>query len=261
MRCIVLASGSSGNSIYLEAGHEAVLIDAGLSGKEILRRISLAGADPHLLKAIFLTHEHGDHITGAAPIARRLGIPIFGTEGTLKDIPEGKGKRQVDKRKITVYTQIIQNELKITPFKISHDAREPCGFCIEGNEGTVTICTDTGIVTERTFSYLKKSDLLLLESNYCPEMLKKNPYYPEHLKRRIRSEHGHLSNDDAARVLQSLSCDISAVILSHRSKDNNTPDKAMKSAQNALMLQKDEIRILLARRKEETDSDFVRYDF
>lgn len=259
MQCIVLASGSSGNSTYLESDGYAILIDAGLSGKETLRRLHAAGVDPSRIQAIFLTHEHGDHIRGAAPLAQKLGIPMYGTAGTLGGIPVTTRNKGVERRKITHYNSLSLNHLTITPFRTSHDAHDPCGYCIEENSGVVSVCTDTGIITERTFGYLKKSDLLLLESNYCPDMLTNNPFYPEHLKRRIRSDQGHLSNDDAAQILQSLACDLSAVILSHRSKENNTQERAMQTAQNVLHLRKNEITLLLAKRKEEEPDAFVNY--
>jgi phosphoribosyl 1,2-cyclic phosphodiesterase len=237
MRCTILASGSKGNSAVLEGNSSTVLIDAGLSAKEILVRIDQAGLDATRIDALLVTHEHGDHTRGIDVLARKLDIPVYATEGTLADF---LNHRRTSSKPLVHHTcrnhepfQI--GDLIIEPFATSHDAAEPCGFIIRENDLRFGYCTDTGIITPNVHSLLQQCDGIVLESNHCPDMLQNGPY-PESLKRRIRSKRGHLSNPAAAECLRDFGKDVPRVILAHLSETNNTSEKAMVSAREGLGL-------------------------
>lgn len=231
MRCIALASGSKGNCYYIEGASSALLVDAGLSKREILTRLSTAGGSSEKISAILVTHEHIDHIASVEALARHLSIPVYATGGTLLDLLDSRPVRRNPIRAVRVdYGEHFTiGDFCVEAFEVSHDAREPCGFSIQEGDLTLACCTDTGTVTPRMMEYFSRCDALVLESNHCPEMLKNGPY-PEMLKRRIRSRRGHLSNPDAAKCINSLCTSVHTIMLAHLSEMNNTPDKALSSA-------------------------------
>jgi phosphoribosyl 1,2-cyclic phosphodiesterase len=247
MRCITLASGSKGNCTYVEGESGSILIDAGLSVKELYRRMDAAGANPEIIDAIIVTHEHSDHMKGLVPLARRLHVPVYATGGTLYSqltqmVPEKNPVKFVACR----YREPFKvEEFTIEAFPVSHDAREPCGYFITVGDRRFGFCTDTGIVTDGIMEYLRRSDAVVLESNHCPDMLRTGPY-PEMLKRRIRSKHGHLSNLDASKCVMSLGQDVSSIRLAHLSEVNNTPGTALKSGRSGLGLFIDTISLTVA---------------
>ncbi len=247
MRCTMLASGSKGNCIYLEGEESAILIDCGLSAKEILTRITEAGGCPERILGIFVTHEHTDHIRGLDVLARRLGVPVFGTEGTLAEAAGCRkhSKKPVDIRKMRCHEPVRVDGFLVEAFATSHDAREPCGFRVDEAGVSLGCCTDTGTVTSGMERMMKGCDALILESNHCPEMLRTGPY-PEYLKRRIRSKVGHLSNEDACRFLHGMDSDLRTVILAHLSEVNNTPEKALASGREGLGLYYSDVKLVIA---------------
>lgn len=228
MQSIALASGSSGNCIYIESGEEAVLIDAGLAKREILARIRQAGGHEERIAAILVTHEHIDHIRGAYALARQLKVPIIATGGTLHELIRNRGTGTIAVDLVRCRWGGVERigNFSVEAFPVSHDAREPCGFRIAENGVSVGCCTDTGVITPGIEEWLSRCDGLILESNHCPEMLRDGPY-PEMLKRRIRSRRGHLSNPDAAGCIRKLCSGLSQVMLAHLSEVNNTPEKAL----------------------------------
>jgi len=247
MRCITLASGSKGNCTYIEGESGAILIDAGLSIKETLRRLTEAGGSQDMIRAVLVTHEHGDHMKGLAPLARRLDVPVYATEGTLysfltRRIPE---RKPVHYTTLSYHEPFSLDEFTVEAFPTSHDAREPCGYLVTSGDTRLGYCTDTGIVTERMMVYLKRSDAIVLESNHCPEMLRTGPY-PEMLKRRIRSKNGHLSNTQASECIKKLDQDITHIRLAHLSEVNNTPDIALKNGKTGLGLFISDTRLTVA---------------
>jgi phosphoribosyl 1,2-cyclic phosphodiesterase len=247
MRCTILASGSKGNCVVVEGQSDTIIIDAGLSAKEILARMERAGVDTGRIDALLVTHEHGDHTRGVDVLARKLDVPVHATEGTLADFLH---HRRTSAKRLVHHTcrdhePFRIGDLVIEPFATSHDAAEPCGFIITEGDLRFGYCTDTGIVTPHMHDLLRECDGIVLESNHCPEMLANGPY-PESLKRRIRSKRGHLSNPDAAACLRDFGKDVPQVILAHLSETNNTPDKAMISARGGLGLFYEMGRVIVA---------------
>jgi phosphoribosyl 1,2-cyclic phosphodiesterase len=236
MKFTILASGSKANCVYIQGNSDALMLDAGLSAREALRRLALAGGDERLIRAVLVTHEHGDHIRGAAPLARMFDAPVMGTAGTLEWFSgSGRTGSIPALKRCTPGERYQVGDFTVEPFATSHDAREPCGYVITEDGAQLCCCTDTGIVTPPLLARMRQSDALILESNHCPDMLKNGPY-PEMLKRRIRSKRGHLSNAHASLCLRAIGGEIETVVLAHLSEVNNTQKKAEESAQAALGL-------------------------
>jgi phosphoribosyl 1,2-cyclic phosphodiesterase len=229
----VLASGSRGNATYLSDGRTTILIDAGLSGVEIQRRMAAKGLDPQDLDAILVSHEHSDHIQGVGVLSRRFDLPVYISEETRRASGTALGKLSA------IYPFVCGDgftigTLAIHPFSISHDAEDPVGFSIVGGGIKVGVVTDLGLVTAVVESHLTACDILILEANHDARMLIEGPY-PWPLKQRIRGRSGHLSNDDTAQLLESLQHErLAHVILAHLSEENNTPDKARQAIGAAL---------------------------
>ncbi|NOY68973.1 MAG: MBL fold metallo-hydrolase [Deltaproteobacteria bacterium] len=222
----VLASGSKGNAIYMEAGDTAVLFDAGLSGVELERRMRSRLIEPDRLNAIIVSHEHSDHIRGVGVLARRYDLPVYTTEGTLRAAEKQLGR--IDCLHLFECGNIFNvNGLSIHPFSISHDAEDPAGFIVSANGTKVGIATDLGIATGMVKTHLKTCSMLIIEANHDIEMLENGPY-PWPLKQRIKSRSGHLSNESARDlVAEILHDDLKHLVLAHLSETNNTPKKAL----------------------------------
>ncbi len=226
LRVCVLASGSKGNAIYVSDGTASILIDAGLSGIEIERRMGAHHLCPESLTAILVSHEHADHVRGVGVLSRRYGLPVYMTKRTL-----AAAEPQVRKLHMACSMEcgapFKVGALTIHPFSTSHDADDPAGFTVGLNGTKIGIATDLGIATAMVKTHLSGCSLLVLESNHDPEMLMNGPY-PWHLKQRIKGRKGHLSNFDTRDLLGSLLHDgLSHVVLAHLSEENNTPEKAL----------------------------------
>ena len=229
----VLASGSRGNATYISDGRTAILIDAGLSGVEIQRRMARKGLDPGSLDAILVSHEHADHIHGVGVLSRRFGLTVYINDGTRQASGKALGKLSGLFPFSCGHTFTI-GSLAVHPFSISHDAEDPAGFTISCNGAKVGVATDLGIATGVVKTHLQACDILILEANHDPQMLIDGPY-PWPLKQRIRGRSGHLSNDDTALLLDVLQHDrLAHVILAHLSEENNTPEKARQAVRSAL---------------------------
>jgi len=232
----VLASGSAGNSTYVEAAGTRVLVDAGLSGRQIEQRLGAVGVDPETLNGLVVSHEHGDHVKGVGVIARRYRIPVWMTNGTL----EGSKRVLRGKEEVRVFENdegFTVGELRFQAFQLSHDAADPVNFTVESNGSLFGIATDMGVVTELVYQRLRGADLVLLESNYDHGMLMNGPY-PWDLKRRISSNRGHLANDKASEAICRLAqAGLKQAVLGHVSERNNTPDLAVEGCREALRSQ------------------------
>ncbi|MBT8508147.1 MBL fold metallo-hydrolase [Methanomicrobiaceae archaeon CYW5] len=255
MKITVLASGSKGNCICVEGGSGTILVDAGISNREIRRRMAEAGADAGDVEGLFLTHEHSDHIRGADVFCRGSGVPVYGTEGTLGGLGGTlKKPGALSMHAVLPGAEVACGDFFVTAFRTSHDAAEPSGFCIREGDVTVGVCTDTGMVTSGMLSYLKRCDAVILESNHCPLMLAEGRY-PAFLKRRIADrERGHLSNPAAAAVLRELCDGLSHVVLAHLSEENNTPEKALATAHEGVGLYAGNLDVGVARQHTISDS-------
>jgi phosphoribosyl 1,2-cyclic phosphodiesterase len=228
----MLASGSKGNSSYITDGETSILLDAGLSGIEIQRRLASRGLDPESLDAIVVTHEHADHVRGVGILSRRYKLPVYINRETRNASPQLG--RLHETRVFECGAQFNIRTLAVRPFSISHDAEDPAGFTINRNGATIAIATDLGIATSMVKEHLKGCDLLILEANHDPTMLETGPY-PWPLKQRILSRTGHLSNPSSKILLQELQHEkLQHVILAHLSEINNTPQKAFDEVSKAL---------------------------
>lgn len=228
----VLASGSKGNSAFITDGETSILIDAGLSGIELERRLTSRGLSPQSLDAIIVTHEHTDHIRGVGIVSRRYKLPVYINQETHK--ASAQLGRLHDQRGFECGKTFHISNLAIHPFSISHDAENPAGFTIGQNGTTMAIATDLGIATSMVKQHLKGCELLILEANHDPKMLETGPY-PWPLKQRISSRNGHLSNLSSKMLLEELQHDkLQHVILAHLSEINNTPQKAFDEVAKAL---------------------------
>ena len=214
-----LNSGSNGNCYYIGNSKEAVLIDAGISCREIEKRMKRLGLKMDMVKAIFVSHEHSDHITGIPALSKKFQLPVYITKATFQSagIP-------VDENLIVSFKaeQDIQiGSLSIRAFAKSHDASDPHSFVVSGESINVGVFTDIGNVCTSVIKYFKQCHAVFLESNYCPDMLMKGSY-PYHLKMRISGGNGHLSNEEALQLfLQHRTKHLQHLLLCHLSKNNN----------------------------------------
>jgi phosphoribosyl 1,2-cyclic phosphodiesterase len=216
-----LNSGSNGNCYYVGTKNDAVLIDVGLSCRETEKRMKQLGLHMKTVKAIFVSHEHGDHIKGVSTLANKYSLPVYITAKTAKH-----GPRLIShlSKTFAANKPIAIGDLFINPFLKSHDAADPHSFTITYNDITVGVFTDIGNVCEEVIRHFKLCHAVFLEANYDAAMLE-NGKYPLHLKNRIRSGLGHLSNKEALDLFTThRSPALSHLLLSHLSKENNSPD-------------------------------------
>jgi len=240
-RVSILASGSSGNSTLLETEHTALLIDAGLGKKEMLRRFEALGRPrPARVDAILVSHEHSDHCSGLGQMQREWDCPAYLTEPTyreiLKMLAESAGKKLERVEYIRAGERFEIGEIEITPFTIPHDAADPVGYAFRANGTKVAIVTDLGYLPELVKQHLRDADFLILESNHDLEMLKMGPY-PWYIKQRVMSRTGHLSNTIVSEFLADAEVfdgRAQHLVLAHLSEQNNNPDVARISAEEAL---------------------------
>lgn len=223
MDVCVLASGSSGNCFYVDSGKGGILIDAGISCKQICLRLNSIGKDISDVHSVFITHEHSDHVKGLRVLANRYDIDIYLTKGTFSLLPFMLPEERVHffEGKTLVRGSLVRG------FAKSHDAAEPISYLVSDENKTVSFITDIGYACPAVQNALHESDAVVLEANHDLGMLERGKY-PFYLKRRISGPEGHLSNYDASLlVLEHATSRLNHVFLSHLSKENNTPDLAM----------------------------------
>lgn len=227
-----IASGSSGNCIYAGSENTAVLIDVGLSGKRIEAGLNCIDRKTSEIDGILITHEHSDHIKGLGVVARKYHIPIYATGGTLRAIQEMGNLGKIDE---CLFHEIVPDEsfmikdLEIQPFSISHDAAEPVAYRVNHGKQSVGVITDLGEYTDYTVEHLQNLDAVLMEANHDIHMLQVGSY-PYYLKQRILGERGHLSNENAGRLLCEILHDgMKSVFLGHLSQENNFAELAFET--------------------------------
>jgi phosphoribosyl 1,2-cyclic phosphodiesterase len=228
-----LFSGSSGNCQYIKTENTTILVDAGLSGKKIQQEIVNIGEDPKKVDAIFITHEHIDHIQGAGIMSRRLNVPIYANRKTWEAMGTYIG--DIKSENIRILDECAEvGDLSIMPFDISHDAAHPVGYNIFYKNKKISLVTDTGCTNDLIINSIMDSDLLLVESNHDEDMVLIGPY-PWTLKRRVLGEFGHMSNDTAGNLISRVvRRGTEIVLLGHLSKENNFPQLAYKTVENIL---------------------------
>lgn len=229
MEIYSLASGSSGNSYLIKYRNQALLLDAGLSGKRTLAALNTIGVDVSCIQAILITHEHNDHVAGAGVISRKLGLPLYMTEGTWRASISKLGK--IPDAMINLVepeTCFSVGDLEIQALSISHDAVEPVNYLFNTGSITAAVLTDTGCITGAMLKRLAKCTAMVLEANHDPEMLQTGPY-PWRLKQRVAGKFGHLSNIQAARLAAWLAINgsLRQIQLGHLSAVNNSPNQAL----------------------------------
>ncbi len=219
-----IASGSNGNCYYAGNSESAVLIDAGVSCRQVLERMASKGLNPAKVKAVFVSHEHIDHFAGIRVLAKKIGVPIFMTSKTCERIKEAQRPENI--RTFVPGEVIAIDDFAVHTFLKNHDAVEPCSFRIEHRGVSVGVFTDIGMPCDNVRHHLKQCRALFLESNYDEEMLWTGTY-PYYLKARIASDHGHLSNRQALELLKNHHRpELEIVFLSHLSAENNRPEIA-----------------------------------
>lgn len=232
-----ISSGSSGNCIYVGSDNTNVLVDAGISGKRIENGLQSIEVDPKSLDAIFVTHEHTDHIQGLGVMARRYQIPIYTTVETMNAIVHTKNVGKIPEtlfQPIEADDKVVIKDLTINPFSISHDASNPLAYTFTSAGHKIGIATDLGMYDEYIIKHLSNSEILLLESNHDVNMLQVGSY-PYILKRRILGNKGHLSNDNTGKLLCKLLHEkLKYIFLAHLSKDNNYPELAYETVKYEL---------------------------
>ncbi|MCL2148689.1 MAG: MBL fold metallo-hydrolase [Methanomassiliicoccaceae archaeon] len=217
----VLASGSDGNCTVIQFDDDAVMIDAGISCKRITNLMEQEGVDVRSLRALLVTHEHADHISGAGVVSRRFGIPVMCNRATFDSSCIGN----VEYTEIKTMGSFRVGCMEVTPLPTSHHAAEPNAFLVEAEGRKALVATDTGKLTFQVEHALREADIAVIESNYDKRMLAEGPY-PPYLKSLIASDIGHLSNVDCAAAIKRTMSDKRQIFLAHLSRTNNAPDIA-----------------------------------
>jgi phosphoribosyl 1,2-cyclic phosphodiesterase len=224
LRFASLGSGSQGNALVAEAGRTRLMLDCGFTIQETEARLARAGLAPADLAAIIVTHEHGDHADGVFPFARRHGVPVWMTYGTLAALRDaGVAVENCPIRLVDAAGAFSVGDLLVQPFTVPHDAREPVQYVLSDGASRLGVLTDVGRATPHIEAHLSGCDALVLECNYDPDMLEGGPYPPS-LKSRIASRLGHLDNATSGAILAALDRSrLKHVIAAHLSQTNNTP--------------------------------------
>lgn len=234
MEICSIASGSNGNAIYVgsEQSGVSVLLDCGISRRQLRQRLAKIGKDLNQISAIFITHEHFDHVKGLQVTCKYHSVPIYLTQGTWYGL---RRRIKIDNCRIIQKNEIIQlADLTIEAIPKSHDACEPIAFTITQNQNRLFYATDFGMPNEAIISQIKTANIILLETNYDPIMLENGPY-PHYLKRRILSPRGHMSNIESAQLIRDYaSPQLSHLILGHISENNNHPQLAWQEVQRVI---------------------------
>lgn len=250
----VLGSGSSGNAALVSSGPTALLVEAGLSCRELEKRIAAAGRAPAEIAAVLVSHEHGDHCRSAIAFAGRHRVPVACTEGTWKCLETRNGAEAPGWIPLAPGRQRRIGTLTVNPFRTPHDARDPIGFRFERGSAVLVHATDFGHISRDLEEAVDGASVLLIESNYDEQQLFESRY-PLSIRQRIASPRGHLSNGALALYLRrNLPDSVKTVVLAHLSENTNSPELALRTARAALDGGgRDEVRLLAARRHSLTD--------
>lgn len=258
MRLCSIASGSSGNCIYVGSDATHLLIDVGISGRRIEEGVATLGLKLTEIDGIFITHEHTDHISGLGVLARKYGIPIYGTRGTIEAVKQTAALGKIEDSLfhcIRADEKCTVKDVSLYPMRTSHDAAEPVAYRVSHEKKKIGIITDLGCYNDYTVACMQDLDILYLEANHDVNMLQAGPY-PYPLKQRILGDRGHLSNEASGKLLTRLLNDhVQAVMLGHLSKENNLPELAYETVKVEIMMsdsgyREDDFPIYIAKRSE-----------
>lgn len=228
----VLASGSKGNAVFVQCGHTRILIDAGISCRRVEQGLKTYGCSLADIDAVFLTHEHADHVSGLPVLLKKSHMPVYTTEETWRAV--GSKAAAYHDRFVRLTRRVGLGDIQVVPFAIPHDAARPVGYAVYHRGCKITLATDLGCITPEVETAAQYSDILILEANHDEQMVRTGPY-PYHLQQRILSTYGHLSNTAAAEFLAHLpSRTMMRVLLAHRSETNNTPAVSLHTVRRVL---------------------------
>ena len=265
MNLCSIASGSSGNCIFIGTEQTNLLVDIGISAKQAETGLHTIDRTLKDIDGILVTHEHSDHIRGVGVAARRAGIPIYGTKGTLEAIKNCSSLGKIDEglyREISPDEIFQVGDMEIVPFRISHDAADPVAYRVNSGEKSAAVVTDLGVYNDYIVDHLQGLDAVLLEANHDVRMLQAG-VYPYYLKQRILSNHGHLSNENAGRLLcRILHDNLKSVFLGHLSKENNYEALAYETVCTEVTLgdnpyRANDFKIQVARRSEASEPVYI----
>ena len=233
----MLGSGSAGNSALLATDHCRILVDGGLSARQLVLRLAQCGVAPEQLDGVLLTHEHGDHVCGLDVLCRKFALPIYCNALTAEAIRSDSGLEQHRNwRFFRTGTEFSICDITVQTFPVPHDAVEPVGFAFHAGKSSLGYITDLGYATKLLTERLREVHTLVIETNHDEKLLQNDPHRPWPVKQRIQSRHGHLSNTAAAAVLEQLlpAGRIERVVLGHLSRDCNTPELASRTIMDLL---------------------------
>lgn len=238
LKFISFGSGSSGNCYYLSTGEDALLVDAGVGSRTLKKHFHDYGLQLDSIHHILITHDHADHVKSVGGLAQKYGMPVYSTRevhmGIYKNWSVRKKIPLEQQRNLTKNETVQIGAFRVTPFAVPHDSTDCVGYQIEHDGIVLTVITDCGHITEEMHALIGQSDYLILEANYDPEMLASGPY-PEYLRERIQSAHGHLSNIDCGKALaEYVTPRLKHVWLCHLSEENNHPELARKTVETIL---------------------------
>jgi len=256
-----IGSGSSGNSICVGGDNSHILIDAGLSGKRIREGLNGKDLKPEELSGILITHEHADHVSGLGVMARRYGLPIYGTAGTIRAIRRNSSLGEIDDSLFHVVERDVDfavGDLTVHPIHVSHDAADPVAYICTDGRKKIGVITDLGKYDDYTIGNLQDLSVIFLEANHDVNMLQVGPY-PYPLKQRILSDSGHLSNETSGDLLGCILNDyVEHIFLGHLSAQNNYPELAYETVRQEVTLGENpykasDFNITVARRNEPSE--------
>jgi phosphoribosyl 1,2-cyclic phosphodiesterase len=251
LKVCVLASGSSGNATFVAAGRTRILVDAGLSFRELSRRLAEIGEDLKGLDGVLITHEHSDHVGGLPVLAKRHPVPIYLTHRTAPTIDWNGAVPHVET--FQAGSRFSIGDIDVDSFTIPHDAADPVAFAFRAEGVRIGIVTDLGYIPESVKYQLQGTDLLILESNHDLEMLRVGPY-PWPVKQRVMGRNGHLSNDDMERfVREDMDSRTATLVLAHLSENNNFPAQVRLVAEQALASRSLSIKLVIAEQRRSTE--------
>lgn len=261
MRMCSIASGSSGNCIYVGSESTHLLVDAGISGKKTIEGLESLGVSIQDIDGIVITHEHNDHVNGLGVLARKYGLPIYATAGTIRAIRSMESLGEIDEslfQTIRKQEKFTIKDITVNTLPISHDAVDPVAYKFSCDGRRMAVVTDLGTYDEVTTASLQRMDAILIEANHDIRMLEVGPY-PFPLKQRILGDRGHLCNEASGQLLCALLHDhMKTIMLGHLSKENNLPELAYETVRLEITngdhpYQADDFRILVAKRSEPSE--------